>query len=414
MTAFARRRGFPLPSLIDRYILAEAARPLVVSLGLVLTALLLERLLRLFNLLARSGGDALESVVQLVANLVPHYLGLALPAAFFISILLVIARLSEESELDAMLSSGLSVTRIAAPLLWVGVALSLFSIALFGFLQPYSRYAYRAVLYAAVNAGWDARVEPGGFTKAARGFTITADRVTYDGRQLEGIFAQRIVEGTEEVYTARTGEFGLLDGGKRLILNLRNGQRWQQRPDSSSPNLMRFTELAIDTDFNPNARAFRDRGDNERELTMTELWREMGNPASSMPKRRLSAEFHTRLVRALSLPLLPLLAIPLGMTVKRRQRGSALVMAAIILVLYHHGIQLGQSLGTTGRIPSVPAVWVPFALFALFCLWLFRSSHARPGGNPFGGLVEHIERGLLWVRGLGARRAATRARGDAS
>ncbi len=390
------------PSLIDRYLLAEAARPLAVSLGLVLTALLLERLLRLFNLLARSSG-AFESVLQLVANLIPHYLGLALPAAFFISIFLVIARLSEESELEALLSSGLSIARIATPLLWVGVALSLFSMALFGFLQPYSRYAYRAVLYAAVNAGWDARVAPIEFARAPKGFTITADKVEDNGEYLEGVFAQRVVDGTEQVFTAESGRFGIAEDGRRLVLTLRNGQRWQQ-PRSSSPSLTRFTELDLDTDFNPDAPPFRARGDSERELTMVELWREMNKPASATPKRRLRAEFHTRLVRALSLPLLPLLAIPLGMAAKRGRRAPGLVVAAVILVIYHHGIQLGQSLASTGRLPAIPAVWVPFALFALLCLWLFRSSQARPGQNSFTWLVERIAGGLEGARRLALRR----------
>ncbi|BBK41117.1 hypothetical protein STVA_11370 [Allostella vacuolata] len=391
------------PTLLDRYILAEAARPLTVSLGLVLTALLLERLLRLFNMLARSGG-AFESVIELVANLVPHYLGLALPAAFFISIFFVVARLSEESELEAMLSSGLSIGRIAKPLLWVGVGLSLFSVALFGFLQPYSRYAYRAVLYAAVNAGWSGRVEPVEFARAPRGFTVTADKVDYDGRTLEGVFAQRILDGTEEAYTAETGRLGLSADGRRLVLVLRNGQRWQQPPDAAPPNLTRFDELSIGTDFNPDAPPFRSRGDSERELTLVELWREMHDPASKMSRRRLAAEFHTRLVRAVSLPLLPLLAIPLGVAAKRGRRSSGLIMAALVLVLYHHGIQLGQTLAAAGRLPPVPAVWVPFGLFALICLWLFRSSLARPGQNPFTWMVERIEHGMQAARRAFARR----------
>ncbi|BBK30430.1 lipopolysaccharide export system permease protein [Stella humosa] len=422
----AWRRPRFLPRLIDRYLLAEAARPLAVSLGVVLTALLLERLLRLFNLLAHSSG-ALESVVELLLNLIPHYLGLALPAAFFISIFFVIARLSEESELEAMLSAGLSIARIAAPLLWVGVVLSLFSMALFGFMQPYSRYAYRAVLHAAVNAGWDARVEPSSFVKAAKGFTVTADRADDSGTYLEGVFAQRIVDGIEEVFTAESGRLALVDGGQRLVLRLKNGQHWRQPPAAAlagvahpqapraaaeRPSLVQFTDLTLNTDFNPDAPPYRTRGDSERELTMIELWQAMHQPAAErkpgaagpMPRRRLAAEFHTRIVRALSLPLLPLLAIPLGMAAKRGRRGSGLVMAAVILVLYHHGIQLGQSLATTGRLPPVPAVWVPFTLFTILCLWLFRSSQARPGQNSFTWLVERIELGLMAIRGLFRRR----------
>src|SRR4051794_19066047 len=86
---------------LESYLLRLLLPPLALSLGVVLIALVLERLLRLFDLVA-AGGSALESVLLMVANLVPHYLGLALPAAFFASIFMVVAKLGEDNELDAM------------------------------------------------------------------------------------------------------------------------------------------------------------------------------------------------------------------------------------------------------------------------------------------------------------------------
>ena len=41
---------------LDRYLLIETIRPLTVGLGIVLSALLLERMLRLFDLLVNKGG----------------------------------------------------------------------------------------------------------------------------------------------------------------------------------------------------------------------------------------------------------------------------------------------------------------------------------------------------------------------
>src|SRR3546814_4252404 len=95
-------------SLIDRYILVRASGPFAMALGISLCALLLERLLRLFNLLAETGspfGVALE----LAANLMPHYLGLALTAGFFIAVFVAVARLSDKHVMAALLASGLSI-----------------------------------------------------------------------------------------------------------------------------------------------------------------------------------------------------------------------------------------------------------------------------------------------------------------
>src|SRR3546814_20327768 len=86
---------FPYTTLF-RSLLRLLAQPLAVSISVVLIALLLERLLRLFNLVAASG-SALGAVLLMIANLVPHYLGLALPAAFFASIFMLYAKLGDDN-----------------------------------------------------------------------------------------------------------------------------------------------------------------------------------------------------------------------------------------------------------------------------------------------------------------------------
>ena len=145
--------------LIDRYMLKLVAWPMVGCLGVTVVALLLERVLRLLDALSQSSAR-FGYVTELAANLVPHYLGLALPVAFFVALFIVITKLSDGSEIDALLASGQSLSRIAIPFVCVGLFLSLFSVALFGYSQPYSRYAYRSVMHAAVNAGEDRLERP--------------------------------------------------------------------------------------------------------------------------------------------------------------------------------------------------------------------------------------------------------------
>ena len=161
-------------SILDRYILRMLAAPAAGVLGVTLVAFLLEQMLRLIDQLA-SNGARLGYLFGLITNLVPYQLGLALPASFFAAMFIVIARLDEESEIDAVLAGGISFTRLVAPLLAVGVALGIVSILLVGYLQPYSRFGYRAVLNAATDAGWTAQLDPQVFISAGPNFTITAD-----------------------------------------------------------------------------------------------------------------------------------------------------------------------------------------------------------------------------------------------
>jgi lipopolysaccharide export system permease protein len=379
---------FGLP-MVDRYLLKLMGPPMAGSLAVVLIALLLERILRLFNLLAASSAK-FELIIEMVGNLVPHYLGLALPAAFFISVFLVIARLGDNNEVDALLASGMSISRLAVPFIGVGAFLTLFSVLLFGFIQPYGRYGFNADLNAALNSGWDARVQPRTFVDPGRGFTITADKVDPTGRRLEGVFVRRVTDQQEEeVTTAAIGALNPSPDGKSLTLVLRNAQQFRERT-GREPVVGGFDTLTTAVSFDIDAPPFRARGGAERELTLLELRREMRTGPTPEARRRAASEFYARMARSISLPLLPLLATPLGMAAKRGRRGPGIVIAAVVLLLYQHGIQLGQGIADTGRAAPFVAVWTPFVIFASLCTWLFIQSRRRPGETPFTLVVDAL------------------------
>lgn len=379
------RRLLPCIPLIDRYIASRTLRPFALSLAVVLVALLLERVLRLFDLLALKGGPY-SVVVELAASLVPYYLGLALPAAFFLAVFLAVAGMGDDNELDALLAGGWSITRLSRPFFALGLVFAIINLFLFGFLQPYTRYAYQSLLYTATNAAWDAHVQPATFIDARAGVTISADSVDISGRTLTGVFVHKKTANGEQVTTAPSGYLVLSDNGTRINLYLQRGTTLESR-NGKQPYVVRFAGLKSAVNLS-GIHPFRARGDSERELTLFELRQELNDPNSTVTPRRLAAEFHGRIVRTLSLPILPLIAVPLAMAAKRRRRTSGMIIAALLLLAYHHILQLGESLADIGRLPAVPALWVPFALFTIFGIWLFRNSRERPGDNPMTYAVD--------------------------
>jgi lipopolysaccharide export system permease protein len=385
--------------IIDRYLLGMLVAPLSLSVGVVLVALLLERLLRLFNLVSASS-SALSAVLEMIANLVPYYLGLALPAAFFASIFMVVARLSDDNELDAMLASGRSILQLTLPFVLVAAALAIFAFYLYGYLQPHSRYRYREVMYEALHEGWNARAQENVFADAGRGFTLTADEVDASGRNMKGVFIRRLADGYDEIITSETGILLPAPDGHSLQLELRVGRSVREQPGTGLDDV-HFQHAVINESFDPQTPPFRPRGNSERELTLPELWSAMHETTATVPYPELAGEFHARLVRSIALLFLPLLAFALGMAAKRGQRAPSVAIACLMLFALHHGIQFGESLAQTGHVPAVASVWTPLAVFAGLSSWLFAASLKSPGDNPMTRLVASFERlmeGVSWQR----------------
>ena len=384
------------------------ARPLAGTLLLVLPALLMERLLRLFDLLAGSGSPA-SSIAQLLLYLIPHYLGLAVPAALFLAVYSVISRLSQDHELDALQASGLSLARLSRPFLGVGLACALLGGALYGYVQPVSRYAYRAALHALTEAGWNATLVPGEFAQVGRRLTVFVERRDPTTGLLHGILLhQRQDDGTEVLTTAATGEMVLDAGRSELLLQLEDGRQVTLDADGLASTL-NFASSGQSRPFTRRLPIFRLRGADEREMTLSELWTGLERPDSPVAARRMVGELHGRLVRSASLLLLPLLAVPMGLAAKRSRRSVAILLGAVILVVYQQAIQLLESLGDLGRIDPRPAMWLLFALFTAFALLVFRHSNRHPAEGAFDGVLERLDRAAGWIGARLARLVPRRA-----
>jgi lipopolysaccharide export system permease protein len=379
------------PSLIDGYVLRTLARPAIAVLGVTLIAFLLELTLRLISELSANGAR-LGFLFGLVATQIPYQLGLALPASFFVAMFIVIARMDEDSEIDAILAGGVGFGRIAAPLILTGVVLSIVSLLLAGFLQPYARYGYRAVKNAALQAGWTAQLDPQVFINAGPDFTITADEVDATGRALKGVFIRRKSKDGEQVVTATGGMLGLAPDGKTTDVRLNGGAVYADGPRGAG-RLLRFGTVSS-REIIGGDEELKPRGGDARELTIPELVREMNRPDALIPRRALQAELAARLARALAVPFLPFLAMPLAMAAKRGRRAPGIILGGAALVAFHHGVSLAKNLAVTGAAPAWLSVGGVWAVMVGFAVWLFLSSRRRPGDTPVSRLFVSLD---TWI-----------------
>jgi lipopolysaccharide export system permease protein len=390
--------------ILDRYVLALTLKPMLVALGVVLMALLLERILRLIDILATAGAPIFIAFA-LAGNLVPHYLGFALPAGFALGIYSAISKLSLGAELEAGLASGVSVRSIVRPLIVLGCVLSVLSVVVVGFLSPLCRYAYREIINQSVSYAWRAHAPAATFISVKDGLTITTDQVDKTGRNLTGVFIQNRENGVDVVTSAASGALELTPDRTQIQLRLKNGAVVRDY-GAERPSTLRFNDFVLDRKFDLQAPPFRERGGSERELTMTELWSEMAAPLPSQPREQLAAEFHSRLARSLSLAFLPLLIVPLSMTMRRNARIANMAAAAIMVVVFHNALQVGETLGDKGVAPAWLACWAPFALFLAISMVLFRTGTDRPGDTIISRAID----GLADAVSSLARRTAGRVK----
>jgi len=363
--------------IIVRYVISQVIKPLFAAMGIGLLVLLAERLVRLLDI-TMGKQNSFGFVFEALAYLIPHYLGLALPAAMFLGLLFGFNKLSKDSEVDAFLAAGVGHHRLLRPVIVMSGALALVSLLIYGWMEPHARYAYRSVIFTVKNVDVFYLAEEGVFMQAGKR-TFVLDKLSREDNSFQRIFLydNKGKKGSAAT-TAVNGELIKVPGQTRPVLRLRDGHQLEIKTVPSFadkkplPSSFVSTFQTLDTPVGKiSKKAFPPRGRSPRELTIIELANEILNPTRNLRKPELIGSLHKRLVNVATIFILPFLALPFAMGRRRGQRGYRFGIALIVLVGFHEIVEVGSVSVKEGHWGPGVAIWLPFGLLTIFSLWRF-------------------------------------------
>ena len=168
-----------------KYVLRTISQPLISAIAIGLLVLLADRLVRLLDI-TLGKKNSFGIVFEMLAYLVPHYLGLALPAALFLGLLFGFNALSKNSELDAFMATGVGLHQLARPVLMLAAMFSVFAMLIVGWVQPQARYAFRSIVHSVQNVEIFFLAEAGVFMQAGKR-TFILDKLSRRSNRFERI-----------------------------------------------------------------------------------------------------------------------------------------------------------------------------------------------------------------------------------
>ena len=387
-------------TIIDRYILRQVAKPLATALAIGLLMLLAERMVHLLDS-TLGKRDSFGVVFELLAYLVPHYLGTAIPAALFLGLLFGFSKLSKDSEIDAIMATGTGISRLVRPIIFLSFAFCALSVFIVGWLQPETRYAYRSVLFDVRNVEIFYLAEEGVFMQVGSR-TFILDKLDRSTNRFEHVFLFDYKDGGKpETLTASNGILVPVEGQPRPVLQLNNGHRL--RLDSwpsfnAEDKIPKSTISEFHTTDTPlgkiSEKLFRPRGEDERELTLPELYAKQGNPPAGATPDMMRAELHLRFVHILTLLMLPLLAVPFAIVRQRGQRGYRFGIALVLVVAFHEIIEQGAVATRSSGLSPWLTMWFPFSLITALAIWRFYLICFTLKPDWFGNMLDSID---IWA-----------------
>lgn len=384
---------------LDKYIISETLTPMFMTLGVAALLLLLERMLRLFDFVVNQGGPV-EVVFRLLINLVPHYMGLALPIGLFIGILVAYRKLSMSSELDAMQANGLSLFRLVRPVMYLTFVMMIINTILIGYIQPHSRYNYYSLVFDLRSGALGASVKVGDFVQLGDDIVLRIDESQNNGTDLIGVFLERTLKSGKKIaITAERGGFFAAEGGQHVILRLNDGKLVDFEQEKDKPRVLTFKQQDIVVDL-PGFAEFRQRGEVHLELTLDELWTQLNTlEPTDKNYHTIRGALHWRIMHILTFLIIPFLALPLGITNKRSPSGTGIVIGISIMILYNELMEVAQRKVFSGGSPY-SSIWLLFGLYALIAARLFYVRTYKVGEDPLAwmnSISGKVKDGLNWL-----------------
>lgn len=370
--------------ILDRYLFKLWVGPFI-GFFLVITGLLLfGRVIRAIEVFGNNPVDW-GLLLEMVLAIIPYFLTLAIPCAFFFSLLKILKSLQQNSEVEALFAAGVSPLRLLRPMLVIALIMWAFLSWTTMEWMPSSQQKYINIYNAIKKTAAMPKLIPGQFSGGFDDFNIY-----HVGEDENGLMHKFMLEEKraqlDSIYISKTAKTERQ--GQFMILTMYDGVHLEGTGTALRSTY--FSTLSISTDIG-------DMGviqpmSMSTKQTLPGLMRlsELNAAMEKSPSLAVTAEWHRRWILASTVMILLLFAFPFASSAKRSGKSHEWLLGiALLLVIYNVQIALHKQ--------------VILGEFLWWGMWLGQFSFIVFGGILFLSFLKHghidLKRTLIsWLR----------------
>ncbi|MCD6025964.1 MAG: putative rane protein [Solimicrobium sp.] len=310
--------------------------------------------------MAANGQVNSDDIFILIGFTALGVLPLILVLTGYISVLMVISRSYQDSEMVVWSASGVSLSYWIPQILRFATPFCLITALLAFFVAPWANFHKSAYTDRFEQRSDISKISPGKFyASASNGRVVFVEGVAGDLSKIKNIFVTTAKNNNHSVVIAKDGETVMDKSGDKFLI-MHQGRRYDVASDEGAFQLMKFDRYGVLIDTGEKKLM----PDKEAEsLTVSALWENQ------------TPDNMAELLRRVSLPLMCLLlmlvAVPLGYVNPRSGRSANFLFALFLCVLYYNFVQVSQAWVAQSQFSFAFAWWPIHFLFLLLIVLLF-------------------------------------------
>jgi lipopolysaccharide export system permease protein len=365
-------------NLLDRHIFKGVLGTTVAAVCLFAFVLMAANLIRELLGPLLSGQLPLLAFGRLVLLSIPYALTFALPASMLTGVLMTLGRLSSDNEITAMRAAGLSIPRIAVPVLVLAGLGALLALRVNFESMPWAKLAYEKEFSSAIKANPLSFIRPKTFIREFPGNVIYVG--SRDGADVRDVWFWQLDSGKRVLrfLQAQSGRVDYDGASNEFILTL--NRVYEEDHDRRDPD--DFTKLRISSfgEIEPfrlsMARYFGTETVHQKLLWMTygELEAEAarlkaapvppgGGKQRAIDRMKVTLTIQDKINMALAVFSFALVGVPLGIKVSRRETSANLALGVVLTLTYYFLIVVVGWLDQHPDYRPDLLMWAPNLLF---------------------------------------------------
>lgn len=216
--------------ILDRLLVTSFVPPFIVTFMIAMFVLVMQVLWLYIDDIAGKG-LGLFLILELMGYKSLSLVPMALPLAVLISSVMVLGNMGERYELSSFKSAGVSLLRMMIPIMYFGVATTLFSFFCSNNLIPVANLKFGSRMYDIQKQKPALRLEAGIFNDDFDGYAIHIGSKSGDGRSIQDVLIydhSNANKGELSQIVAESGEMYATEDGNYFMMNLHEGHQYAE------------------------------------------------------------------------------------------------------------------------------------------------------------------------------------------
>ena len=373
------------------YILKEILPVFLIGLMVFTMLLLMERILKLIELIV-TRGVSFSQILMLLVYISPSFFVFTIPIAVLLGVLIAFGRLSGDSEITAFKASGISLYQLFLPVSIFSIGACLLTGLLVFYGLPWGNQGFKNMLFKIAQSKADIDIKERVFNDLFEGLVVYVDKVPIEGKRMEGILIyDEREQGKLNTIFAKEGFLSSNPKSQEVILRLFNGDIHRLDPKSNVYQKVKFDAYDLKLEL---TKAFIAMGKTVKDYEMSiddlkEKIEKKGTTGEDTTPQKV--ELYKRYAFPFACIVFGLIGVPLGIQPRRSGRSYGFVFSILVTLTYYISLSIFEVLALRHIIPTFWAGWAPNVLFGGLGVYLLIKVAKESPFKPAVWLTEAID-----------------------